>query len=130
MGTLKQALDDNLLAKFAEMSRTAILNMLELSELAGWAICPYRENKSRRIDGANLPGAGWPRWGQPPEQRARLAHPCQAIRACEHHCKSHHHGPWSRTRHVASFAPAVSTATPITSLPEPVLVTFFAMSFQ
>jgi len=44
------------------------------------------EIKSGRIDGANLRGVGWARYGQRPAQHATLVHPCSAIGACEHHC--------------------------------------------
>jgi len=44
------------------------------------------EIKSGCIDGANLRGVGWARYGQRPAQHVTLVHPCSAIGACEHHC--------------------------------------------
>src|ERR1700730_2717471 len=54
---------------------STVLDDLSLSEI-----------KSGRIDGANLRGVGWARYGQRPAQHATLVHPCSAIGACEHHC--------------------------------------------
>ena len=44
------------------------------------------EIKSGCIDGANLRGVGWARYGQRAAQHVTLVHPCSAIGACEHHC--------------------------------------------
>jgi hypothetical protein len=56
------------------------------SWVCGDLLC-LSEIKSGRIDGANLRGAGWARYGQRPAQHATMVHPCSAIGACEHHCK-------------------------------------------
>src|SRR4029077_17523124 len=61
-----------------------LLPRLTKSRCRSWVSLP--EIKSGRIDGANLRGVGWARYGQRPAQHATLVHPCSAIGACEHHC--------------------------------------------
>src|SRR3979490_148434 len=63
----------------------ALVSIFEFRVRSRASLVSLSEIKSGRIDGANLRGVGWARYGQRPAQHATLVHPCLAIGACEHH---------------------------------------------
>jgi len=58
----------------------------ECEKAGSFAVLSLSEIKSERIDDAIHPGSADRECGQRPERRAKPAHPCPAISACEPRC--------------------------------------------